>query len=82
MKYDTLIYEICEKFLSAYNFYSAKYEHDNEGFLMCARIYSSTNLFSCQFISDLIAQKGSVLISFGCDDSGRPVITMYNEIEP
>ena len=49
---------------------------------MCVRIYSNTNRFSCHFIKELIAQKGSLLIGFGCDDSGRPVITMYNDIEP
>lgn len=82
MNYDTLIYEVCEKLLSTSRFYSAEYEQDSEGFLMCVRIYSSTNLFSCQFMENLIAQKGPVLIGFSCDESGRPVITMYNEIEP
>lgn len=82
MNYDTLIYEVCEKLLSTYPWYSAKYEKDSEGFLMCVRIYSNTNRFSCHFVKELIAQKGSLLIGFGCDDSGRPVITMYNEIEP
>lgn len=82
MNYDTQIYEICEKFLSTNQFYSAKYENDNEGFLMCAKIYSSTNRFSCHFMEALLAQKGSILISFSCDESGRPVITMFNDIEP
>lgn len=82
MNYDTLIYEVCEKLLSTYQFYTAKYEKDNEGFLMCVRIYSNTNRFSCHFMEALIEQKGSLLVGFSCDDSGRPVITMYNEIEP
>lgn len=81
MNYDTQIYEVCEKLFSTYLFYSAKFEKDDEGFLMCARIYSYTDLFSCQFMSYLIALKGSILISFSSDDSGRPVITMFNDIE-
>lgn len=82
MNYDTQIYEVCEKLFSTYVFYSAKYEKDSEGFLMCARIYSNTDRFSCQFMRDLIAQKGSILICFSCDDSGRPVIYMFNDMEP
>lgn len=82
MNYDTLIYGICEKLLSTYEFYSAKYELDDEGFLMCARIYSKTNLFSAHFMETLLLQKGSILVGFGCDDSDRPVITIYNDVKP
>lgn len=82
MNYDTLIYEICEKLFSTYPFYSAEYKKDDEGFLICAKIYSSHDGFSCRFIKALIAQKGPLLVSFRCDESGRPVITMYNDIEP
>lgn len=82
MNYDTLIYEICEKLFSTYQFYSAEYVKDNEGFLICAKIYSNTNRFCCHFMKALIAQKGPLLVSFRCDDSGRPVIVMYNDLEP
>ena len=82
MNYDTIIYEVCEKLLSKYQNYSAKYEKNCGGFLMCVKIYSKTDHFSCIFMKALIAQKGSLLIGFGCDESGRPVITMYNDIEP
>ena len=82
MSYDTIIYELCRNLLSTYQFYSAEYEKDSKGNLMCARIYSNTNRFSCHFMETLIAQKGSILVSFSCDESGRPVITLYNDIEP
>lgn len=82
MNYDTLIYEVCEELLSIYRSYSAKYEKDREGYLLCVRIYSDTNRFSCHFMEALIAEKGSLLVGFSCDDSGRPVITLYNDIEP
>lgn len=82
MNYDTLIYGICEKLFSTYQFYSAKFEKDDEGFLICAKIYSKTDRFSCHFMEALIAQKGPLLVSFSCDVTGRPVITMYNDIEP
>lgn len=81
MNYDTIIYKVCEELLSTYQNYSAKYEKDSEGFLMCVRIYSKTDRFSCIFMEALIALRGSILVGFGCDESGRPVITMYNEIE-
>lgn len=81
MSYDTIIYEVCKNLESTYEFYSAEYEKDSNGNLMCAKIYSSTNRFSCHFMEALIAQKGSILVSFSCDESGRPVITMFNDIE-
>lgn len=82
MNYDTLIYEVCEELLSIYHSYSAQYEKDWKGNLMCVRIYSDTNRFSCCFMEALIERKGSLLVGFSCDETGRPVITIYNEIEP
>lgn len=82
MSYDTFIYEICRNLFSTYQFYSSEYEKDSHGNLMCVRIYSNTDRFSCHFMEALIKQKGSLLISFSSDLSGRPVITIYNDIEP
>lgn len=82
MSYDTIIYEICEKLLSTTQFYSGEFFKDEFGDLMHVRIYSKTDIFSGYFIKHLIELKGSLLVSFRSDDSGRPVITIYNDIEP